>query len=247
MEAVEGIVGGFPEFRQLESGLIAQIANVSRIIEVAKEAVLCRQGARPEVLHYLLDGQVALTQAAADGTSTVIDVVEPVHSVALASVITCQPQVMTARTLRNSRLLAIQGEPLRALIATRPSLAVTMLQGLSLDFQSVTRQVLNLKLRSSAQRLGGYLLSLVTDPDARQAEFRLPFPKRLLAARIGCRFEHLSRAFAALRELDVETHGGRVLLHDIPRLRAFASPLPPADLVAPAPSPTEAFSQAFEL
>ncbi len=48
---------------------------------------------------------------------------------------------------------------------------------------------------------------------------RLPFDKRLLAARLGCRQENLSRAFAALRGFGVETHGARVILHDIARLR----------------------------
>jgi CRP/FNR family transcriptional regulator, transcriptional activator FtrB len=46
----------------------------------------------------------------------------------------------------------------------------------------------------------------------------------LLAARLGCRQENLSRAFAALRAFGVETHGSRVILHDIPRLKALAVP-----------------------
>ena len=65
---------------------------------------------------------------------------------------------------------------------------------------------------------------LAEDPDATAARFRLPFDKRLLAARLGCRQENLSRAFAALRTVGVETHGSRVILHDIPALRGFAVP-----------------------
>jgi hypothetical protein len=53
---------------------------------------------------------------------------------------------------------------------------------------------------------------------------RLPFDKRLLAARLGCRQENLSRAFAALRSLGVETHGSRVILHDVARLRDYSEP-----------------------
>jgi hypothetical protein len=53
---------------------------------------------------------------------------------------------------------------------------------------------------------------------------RLPFDKRLLAARLGCRQENLSRAFAALRGFGVETHGARVILHDIAKLRAYSEP-----------------------
>ena len=51
--------------------------------------------------------------------------------------------------------------------------------------------------------------------------------KGLLAAWLGCRAENLSRAFMALRAYGVETHGSRVVLHDIARLRAYAGALEP--------------------
>jgi CRP/FNR family transcriptional activator FtrB len=88
----------------------------------------------------------------------------------------------------------------------------------------LVRQVCDLKLRTTAQRLGCYLLALSTDPSANTASLRLPFDKRLLAARLGCRQENLSRAFAALRNQGVETHGSRVILHDIARLRDYSEP-----------------------
>jgi len=86
------------------------------------------------------------------------------------------------------------------------------------------RQVCDLKLRTTAQRLGCYLLALSKDQTATTASMRLPFDKRLLAARLGCRQENLSRAFAALRSLGVETHGSRVILHDVARLRDYSEP-----------------------
>ncbi len=95
---------------------------------------------------------------------------------------------------------------------------------LSRDYRDLVRQIRDLKLRTTAQRLGCYLLALVPDPGAHAADLRLPFEKGLLAARLGCRQENLSRAFAALREFGVETRGARVSLRDIPRLTAYAMP-----------------------
>ena len=51
--------------------------------------------------------------------------------------------------------------------------------------------------------------------------FDLPITKGLLAPWLGCRAENLSRAFMALRAYGVETHGSRVQLHDIARLKAY--------------------------
>jgi hypothetical protein len=72
------------------------------------------------------------------------------------------------------------------------------------------------------------LLSLVKEPTAKAADFRLPVSKGLLAPWLGCRAENLSRAFMALRAFGVETHGSRVMLHDISRLRAYAGACLPA-------------------
>jgi CRP/FNR family transcriptional activator FtrB len=103
------------------------------------------------------------------------------------------------------------------------------MRAMSAELADMTRQVVDLKVRVAAQRLGTYLLSLMTDPTAQTAEFRLPVSKGLLAPWLGCRAENLSRAFTALRAFGVETHGSRVLLHDVSSLRSYAGarePLP---------------------
>ena len=142
----------------------------------------------------------------------------------LATVLTRLPYMMTAQTVTPVRLLLIDVEGLHGLLANDVTLANTLLRAEALNFRSLVRQVQDLKLRTAAQRLGCYLLALTDDPEATEAKFRLPFDKRLLAARLGCRQENLSRAFAALRSVGVETHGSRVILHDIPALREFAVP-----------------------
>ena len=90
-----------------------------------------------------------------------------------------------------------------------------------------TLELCHMKLRSSAQRLAAFLLRLAEDTDVRPARFVLPYEKRFLAAKIGCTQENLSRAFAALRPLGVESQRGAVVISDVEALRTFAR-LPPA-------------------
>ena len=243
---IQSVLGACPGLDALEQELSVQLAGISRIVEVAKGAILSRQGARPEALRYLLNGQVSLTQTGAGGDSALIDVVHPVSSLALASVVAGEPHLMTAQTMKPSRLLEIPADPLRDLMGTRPSLAITMLHGLSADVETATRQLLDVKLRNSAQRGGCYRLSLVRGAEEPPIHLRLPYQKRVLAARLGCRYENLSRAFAVLREFGVETHGSRVILHDPVALHAFAGPDTPLP-AGPIQTAAEAFSQAFEL
>ena len=56
----------------------------------------------------------------------------------------------------------------------------------------------------------------------RPARFVLPYEKRFLAAKIGCTQENLSRAFAALRLVGVESLRGAVVISDVVALWTFA-------------------------
>jgi CRP/FNR family transcriptional activator FtrB len=213
-----------PLFELLDERLIGSLAGIAQEARLPADAELCRQGSQPEHLHILLEGQVALWATAPDGSRAVVEVVRPPGYFVMATVLTRLPYLMTARTVTPVHLLLIDVGGLHALLASELGLSNTLLRAEALNFRSLVRQVQDLKLRTAAQRLGCYLLALADDADAGSVQFRLPFDKRLLAARLGCRQENLSRAFAALRNVGVETHGARVILHDIPALRGFAVP-----------------------
>jgi CRP/FNR family transcriptional activator FtrB len=218
------LLGAVPLFERLDTGLRVRLDAITTVFTVPPDAVLSQQGAMPEALHVLLDGQVALSSTAADGTTALIEVLHPIDHFVLASVLSRLPYLMTARAVTSARLLAIDAAGLLDLVAHEAQLANTLLRSVSREFRTMVRQVRDLKLRTAAQRLGCYLLARVKDGQATRADFRLPFDKGLLAARLGCRQENLSRAFATLRAHGVETHGSRVILHDIPGLKALAVP-----------------------
>jgi CRP/FNR family transcriptional regulator, transcriptional activator FtrB len=233
MAGADDLVGTIPLFERLELPLRKRIEAISEPVTAEQGDVLAHQGAMPGFLHILLEGQVALTSAMANGAATLVTVVHPPGHFVLASVLPELPYLMTARAVMPSRVLAIEAAPLRHMVEREPLLASALLRSVSHEVRHMVRQVRDLKLRSATQRLGCYLLARVKDPEARTADFRLPFEKGLLAAQIGCRQENLSRSFAALREYGVETHGLRVILHDIPRLRAVAVPDDPSDPETP--------------
>jgi CRP/FNR family transcriptional regulator, transcriptional activator FtrB len=211
-------------FERLSTPLLRRLDAVTELVQLPSGQVLGRQGEVPAVLHILLDGQVALSAAATDGTDAVVEVVQPPTHFILAAALTGLPYLMSATTITPSRLLTVQAPALRSLIHTELDLATAMLGAVSRDYRAMVRQVRDLRLRTAAQRLGCYLLARITDETAGVARFRLPFEKSLLASRLGCRQDSLSRAFATLRDYGVETHGGMVIIHDIARLRLFSLP-----------------------
>jgi CRP-like cAMP-binding protein len=211
-----------PIFANLEDRVLDRLAAMSVLRSIDTGSRLWAQGDLNVPFCILVSGQMSFFRAAPDGTMTVVDVVHPTGYTGLQAVLTQMPVLTGVEAVAPSRAILIDGSGLRALLQDEPSLASALLLAEALDFRSLVLQVCDLKLRTTAQRLGHYLLELAPDKTSSSATLRLPFDKRLLAARLGCRQENLSRAFATLREQGVETRGARVVLHDIPRLRDYA-------------------------
>ena len=222
-----------PMFAQLDGAILDHLRAISVVADVDDGSELCREGDRAESLQILLEGMVTLSADGPNGRTAVVEVVKPVRHLVLATVLAALPYAMTATAIAPSRMLVIDADGLHALLREDAALANSLMRAQALDFGAMVREVCDLKLRTAAQRLGCYLLELSQEQPAWGAQLRLPIGKQLLAARIGCRHENLSRAFASLREFGVETHGKRVILHDIPSLQEFTFPAGPA---APEPA-----------
>lgn len=209
-------------FGNLEDRVLDRLAAISELRSFESGTRLYSQGELHVPFCILVSGQMSFFRTAPDGTVTVVDVVHPTGHTGLQAVLTRMPVLTGVEVVAPSRAILIDGGGLRGLLHDEPSLASALLLAAAMDFRSLVLQVCDLKLRTTAQRLGHYLLELAPDKTSHSATLRLPFDKRLLAARLGCRQENLSRAFATLREQGVETRGARVVLHDIPRLRDYA-------------------------
>src|SRR5277367_2965754 len=99
MQATADVIGAVPLFERLDGPLRARLEAITTVIKAEPDEVLSQQGAMPDVLHVLLDGQVALSSTAADGTTALIEVMHPVDHFVLASVLSRLPYLMTARAV----------------------------------------------------------------------------------------------------------------------------------------------------
>jgi CRP/FNR family transcriptional activator FtrB len=223
-ETVVQALRATPLLSGLDDRVITRLAGISHIVSVPEGTDLCHQGDMAHVLFIVVEGQLAGTSTAANGTTAVVDVIHAGETLGLATLLARLPRLMSVRTISACELLSIDAKGLLELVAEETSLVTALLRAEANEFRALVRQVCDLKLRTTAQRLGCYLLALSKEKKANATALRLPFDKRLLAARLGCRQENLSRAFAALRSFGVETHGARVILHDIARLREYAEP-----------------------
>jgi CRP/FNR family transcriptional regulator, transcriptional activator FtrB len=213
-----------PVFADLTEPLLKRLAPVSTLTRLPSRAELFREGAEAASLHILLEGYVTLSARAADGRRVVTELIQPVRHIALATVLAKLPYAVAAETVSPSVLIAMPSRALHEIMRDSPELAAALMRAQALDYAALVRDVCDLKLRTAAERLVDYLLELVADQNADTLHLHLPVGKHILAAHLGCRQENLSRAFAILRHLGVETHGRRVILHDVRALRNFTLP-----------------------
>lgn len=127
----------------------------------------------------------------------------------------------SARVVGYAKVLSVPSAPFLAALDGRFDLALRMLGSMSIRLRGLIGQISQLKLKSTAQRLAGFLLGLTSKTEG-PAVLRFPYDKRLAAETLGMTAESLSRALARLAPLGVESRADNVVaIADIERLRNF--------------------------
>jgi len=197
-----------PEVRVFAEGetLFLQGEPAQRLFVIMQgmvELVIERPGQAPEVLARLVEGETVGADALLPGGR----------------------HAATARVADPTLAAVISAAGLSARLEADFDLALAMLAEMAGSLRGQIKEITELKLQSTTERLASYLAALAGDCDGRIV-VRLPCEKRLLADRLGMEPATLSRAFAKLRELGVETgRGDRVEIADVDALRDLAESL----------------------
>lgn len=211
---------------------------------VAAGTVLFEQGERPNFQHVVVSGSAHLLGRSTAGREVLIEVVERSDLVIPAAVMTSAPYLMRARVPEPSRFLLIHAPAFRAAVLREPALAQAIIGSLAGQFRRLVRQIKNLKLRTSTERVGCYILALSTR-QATPDRVRLPYEKNLIASELGITRESFSRALSVLQKQGIAVRGETIAIRDAARLAAACGPDPLIDeLEEVAQSPGSSSSEA---
>ena len=221
-------IASLPILRGLAAGARTALLEQAIMHKVAPGTVLLEQGSLPTFQHIVLEGSVHLFGKSSEGREVLIEIVEPPDLVIPAAVVTGSPYLMEGRVLDPSRFLLIQATAFRDAVQREPALAHEMIASLAGQFRRMVRQIKNLKLRSSTQRVGCYILAL----SRRQGDTDrvvLPYEKNLIASQLGITRESFSRALTALQREGIEVQGDTIAIVDARRLAVASGPDPLID------------------
>ena len=221
-------VARVPLFAGLPAESVAELLSSAEVFRAEAGTQLFSQGDPADRFYVQLDGQVELFVLTQDKRESVIDILAGGETFAEEAIFDTGIYPVGAKVVSDARLIAVETQPFMERLHEEFHLVVAMMAGMSRHLRILLNQISELKLKSTAQRLGGFLLSL-TEQDEGQVKVSLPYDKRLLANRLGMKPESLSRALAKLRDTGVADKDGNVTIQDVSQLRDYCLEGAPLD------------------
>lgn len=219
------ILSRLPLFLELAPEQIAQIAEHTREKRLEKGEMLFQKGDMPRGFYVIVFGQIKLAFPSSHGNEKVINILGPRQSFGEAAMFMDRPYPVFSESLADTLLLHIAKNAVFDLLEQDATFARRMLAGLSMRLHSLVQDVESYSLRSSAQRVIGFLLQHCgreSQNVAGEQTIALPTSKQVIASRLNLTPETLSRIFHDLSEAQLITvHGKQITIHDADRLRAF--------------------------
>lgn len=207
-------------FRGLPTAEFARLMSAAYVQTSPRDAVLLRQGDPADRFLILLEGQVGLIVQAQGRRESTIDIVGPGEIIALASIFDEGSFPVSVRVVEAAKLVVVPAAPFLTYLAGNFQLVTSMMASMSAHLRFLVAQIGELKLKTTGQRLGSFILGL-TETREGGATVRLPYDKKLLANRLGMKPESLSRALGRLREIGVVGDNDLLVIEDVARLKRF--------------------------
>jgi CRP/FNR family transcriptional regulator, dissimilatory nitrate respiration regulator len=222
VDAVAAQLKQLPLFSALTPAQVDTVAAAARERRLSKGEMLFQKGDPARGFFVVLTGQMKLALPSASGNEKVVEIIGPLQSFGEAVMFMDRPFPVFAQALADTHLLHIARDTVFQLIDTDPSFSRRMLAGVSMRLHSLIADVEAYSLRSSTQRVIGYLLQHSPDDDASSAsaEIALPTSKHVIASRLNLTPETFSRILHELSESGlVRVQGRNIIVPDLRRLR----------------------------
>jgi CRP-like cAMP-binding protein len=218
---VQAFLANLPMFSQMQEAELDRIAAGTLPVHAGKGQEICHCGDPCTGIHVVVYGQVKLGFTSPQGVEKVVEIVRPGQSFGEALMFLDAPYIVFAQALADSMLLHVAKHAVLDELARDPGFARRMLSGLSRRLHGLVRDVEAYTLRSSHERVIGYLLAEApADANGAPVEVHLTAGKSVIASRLNMTPEHFSRILHELGDDGViEIHGRTVRIPDVGRLR----------------------------
>ncbi len=202
---------------------IEHIAQGTRELHLARGEVLFQRGDQSTGFYVVIHGQVKLALTSPQGIEKVVELFGPGQSFGEAMMFMGKPYPVYAQALTDSLTLHINKNVVIGGIDSDPAFCRKMLAGLSIRLHRLMHYVESFSLRSSEQRVIGYLLQDLEEiKEGQDICISLSANKNVIASNLNITPETFSRILHNLTDGGlIEVKGKDVCIKDIAKLRAY--------------------------
>jgi CRP-like cAMP-binding protein len=175
------------------------VGRFSRVVCLAPDEVLFREGESCSAVYCLISGLVKLYLVAPDRHEKALEFVEPGQTFAEAAMFSGQGYPVDAVALDDSRLIAVDAYSLMRYLRQHPDLAWQMLAVMSRRLHYLVGQIRSVSLHNAEQRVASYLLENFDHSEPERPVARIPSKRSELASMLGLTTETLCRVVANFR------------------------------------------------
>ena len=221
---IPALLSRMPLFSALTPAQMVPITAATREKRLLKGEMLFQKGDTPKGFFVIVFGQVKLAFPSSQGNEKVVEIIGPRQSFGEAVTFMDKPYPVFAEALADTLLLHIAKDAIFKLLAEDASFSRAILAGLAMRLHSLVSDVESYSLRSSAQRVIGYLLQHCPNEGQCEGmiEVTLPTSKQVIASRLNLTPETLSRIFHDLADHGlIKVHGRQITVPDLARLREY--------------------------
>jgi len=221
---IPALLTRLPLFQALTPEQVAHVAEHARGKRLPKGEMLFQKGDVAHGFYVIIFGQVKLAFPSSSGNEKVVEIIGPKQSFGEAAMFSDRPYPVFAQAISDTLLLHVTRDVIYNLLETDPSFARRMLAGLAMRMHMLVHDVESYTLRSSAQRVIGYLLQHCPNEDNCEGsiDITLPTSKQIIASRLNLTPETLSRILHDLAEAKlIDMHGKQITINNLKRLREY--------------------------
>lgn len=220
---IPAILANIPLFCEMTPEEIELIAQGTRAVQLARSDVLFQRGDPSTGFYVVVHGQIKLAMSSPQGIEKVLELFGPGQSFGEALMFLNKPYPLYAQALADTLVLHINKSAIFSGIDSDPVFCRKMLAGLSFRLHRLIHYVESFSLRSSTQRVIGYLLQSLEDIESGQnLQIGLSANKNVIASNLNITPETFSRILHLLSDKGlIEVNGKDVCIFDIARLRAY--------------------------
>ncbi|MDI6745685.1 MAG: Crp/Fnr family transcriptional regulator [Rhodocyclaceae bacterium] len=218
------LLARMPLFDGLPPGQTDLLAAHSRGKLLPKGEMLFQKGDAANGFYLVVYGQIKLAFPSLSGNEMVVDIIGPSQSFGEAVMLAQRPYPVFAQAIMDTLLIHVSKDIVFDLLENDPSFSRRMLIGLAMHNHSLVHDIESYTLRSSTQRVVGYLLQNCPNDENCESsiDIILPTSKQITASRLNLTPETLSRILHDLAEAGLIRTQGKCISINNPRRLRFA-------------------------